>query len=251
MEGILHEQDRPHAQPAPAAAPYPAGRLNNIDRLPYELRDRIDALLAEGVPQAEILDRMERPLADAGAPPLSSSGLSRYARRGERAQSWIEETRLLAEAVLARPPDAPGDGESARDITPAARDMLRALVLAALVRETERKDADGEAAPAPQTLDTLLRVERIERAAARRESREAEQAAAAAAEPTLWERCERARRMLRQMVKDVYGHDMDASDAARSAQAWVEGTDLPATVREKYFVAYGTLPPKRLATLAE
>ena len=41
---------------------------------------------------------------------------------------------------------------------------------------------------------------------------------------------------------------MDASDTARSAQAWVEGTDLPATVREEYFVAYGTLPPKCLAT---
>ncbi len=244
--------------PYPAPALHTSGRPNNIDRLPEELRDRIDALLAEGVPQVEILDRMERPLADAGAPPLSSSGLSRYARRGERAQYWIEETRLLAEAVRARPPDAPGDGESARDIAPAARDMLRALVLAALVRETERKDEDGEAAPDPHTLDTLsrvlLRVERIEREARRdeREDREAERAeAAAAAEPTPWERRERAGRMLRQVVKDVYGHDMDASDAARSAQAWVEGTDLPATVREEYFVAYGTLPPKCLATLAE
>ena len=135
--------------------------------------------------------------------------------------------------------------------------MLRGLVLAALVRETERKDAYGEAAPGPQSLDTLsrglLRVERIEREARReeRESREVEQAETAAAEPTLWERRERAHRMLRQVVMDVYGHDMDASDAARSAQAWVEGTVLPATVREEYFVAYGTLPPKCLATLVE
>ncbi len=96
----------PMLRPAPAAAPHPTGGPNNIDRLPDELRDRIDALLAEGVPQAEILGRMERPLADAGAPPLSSSGLSRYARRGERAQSWIEETRLLAPA-RARTPRTP------------------------------------------------------------------------------------------------------------------------------------------------
>ena len=248
--------------PDPAAAPYPTGRPNNIDRLPEELRDRIDALLAEGVPQAEILDRMERPIADAGAPPLSSSGLSRYARRGERAQYWIEETRLLAEAVRARPPDAPGDGESARDIAPAARDMLRALVLAALVRETERKDADGEAAPDPHTLDTLsrvlLRVERIEREARREERRAAEQAEAAPAdeaaaaggddEPasTPWGRRARAKRLLRKIVKETYGHDMDAADAARSAQAWVEGTDLPATVRKEYFIAYGVLPAKGL-----
>ena len=66
----------PMPNPTPVAAPPQSGCPNNIDR--------IDALLAEGVPQAEILDRMERPIADAGAPPLSSSGLSRYARRGER-----------------------------------------------------------------------------------------------------------------------------------------------------------------------
>ena len=251
--------------PAPATAPPQPGRPNNIDRLPGELRDRIDALLAEGVPQAEILDRMERPLADAGAPPLSSSGLSRYARRGERAQYWIEETRLLAEAVRARPPDAPGDGESARDIAPVARDMLRALVLAALVRETERKDEDGEAAPDPHTLDTLsrvlLRVERIEREARREERRKERRAAeqAEAEEPppaaadgddepasTPWGRRARAKRLLRKIVKETYGHDMDAADAARSAQAWVEGTDLPATVRKEYFIAYGVLPAKGL-----
>lgn len=248
--------------PDRADAPLQSGRPNNIDRLPEELRDRIDALLAEGVPQAEILDRMERPIAGAGAPPLSSSGLSRYARRGERAQYWIEETRLLAEAVRARPPDAPGDGESARDIAPAARDMLRALVLAALVRETERKDEDGEAAPDPHTLDTLsrvlLRVERIEREARREERRAAEQAEAAPAdeaaaaggddEPasTPWGRRARAKRLLRKIVKETYGHDMDAADAARSAQAWVEGTDLPATVRKEYFIAYGVLPAKGL-----
>ena len=45
-----------------------------------------------------------------------------YARRGERAQYRTEETRLLAGAVRARPPDAPGDGESARDIAPARAD---------------------------------------------------------------------------------------------------------------------------------
>ena len=128
-------------------------------------------------------------------------------------ESWIEETRLLAEAVRAHPPDAPGDGESARDIAPAARDMLRALVLAALVRETERKDADGEAAPDPQTLDTPSRVLlRIEREARReeRESREAEQAEAAPAETadgdtepasTPREHRVRAKRLLRKSSK--------------------------------------------------
>ena len=244
-----------------APAPPRTGRPNNIDRLPGALRDRIDALLAEGVPQAEILDRMERPLADAGAPPLSASGLGRYARRGERARYWIDETRLLAAAVRARPEGATGDGGGGADIAPAARDMLRTLVFAALVRESERLDADGEAAPDPQTLDTLsrvlLRVERIEREARRaeREAREAEQAEAAPAaapeeaadwdaEPaaTPWGRRAKAKRLLRQIVKHTYGHDMDAADAARSAQAWVEGTDLPATVRKEYFVAYGVLP---------
>ena len=70
-------------------------RPSRIDRFPDEIRERINAMLRGGVPQREIMRRLEGPLREIGEEPLSGGGISRYAKRMAKVGRRIREYRAM------------------------------------------------------------------------------------------------------------------------------------------------------------
>ena len=83
------------------------GRMGRIRQLPPELRETIDQLLRDGVPQNEIRSRLEPLLAAHGEQPLSAGGLNRYSSRMEAVGQRLREAREVAAAWSARHGDRP------------------------------------------------------------------------------------------------------------------------------------------------
>ena len=84
------------------------GRLSRIQQLPADIKARLDELLRSGVSQKAILDQLAPLCESAGEPPISRSGLNRYATRMEaearldRAgiEARLERIEGLLEALL-------------------------------------------------------------------------------------------------------------------------------------------------------
>ncbi len=133
------------------------GRMGRVQRLPQPIKDRLDELLRAGVPQRDILRRLEPLLAAAGERPLSAAGLNRYATRVERAGRRIREAREVADAWTAKFGAQPA-GEVGQHVV----ELLRVLAFEAALHHG---DGDGGPVDAEQLNALALAVQRLERTA--------------------------------------------------------------------------------------
>ena len=153
------------------------GRMSRIDQLDQDLKEELNRLLRSGVPQKEIIERLRQPLEARGEPPLSRSGVNRYATRMESVTRRIRESREVAKAYIARIGEEP-TGE----VGQLTIEILRTLAFDAAAMP--RLDEDGD--PIPLDVDAIgdlaLAINRLERAADIGRSREAKLRAAVAKE---------------------------------------------------------------------
>ena len=190
------------------------GRMSRIEQLPPEIKDRVDELLRGGVPQAEILRRLEEPLREIGEQPLSAGGLNRYATRMEEIGAELRETRAIAEAWRSKFGDKPTS-----ELGQLTVEVLSTLAFKAALRARSDSD-DPEAVIDPTMLNDLalaqLRLERAAEVGTRRERDRMEAFAKRAADQAV----ESAKRVakeagnalppeaLQRIRRDVYGiHD--------------------------------------------
>ena len=145
------------------------GRMGRIEQLPAELKSRIDELLRSGVSQREILRRLEGPLQEIGEPPLSRSGLNRYATDMAEFGQDLREIRAIADAWRAKPGEQP-TGEAGQLTV----EILQTLAFRMSLRARRMLD-DDETALDPALVNELsLALQRLERAAALGTKRERE-----------------------------------------------------------------------------
>ena len=136
------------------------GRMSRIEQLPPALKDRLDELLRNGVPQAEILRRLEDPLREIGERPLSAAGLNRYATQMEEIGAELRETRAIAEAWRSKFGDRPTS-----ELGQLTVEVLSTLAFKASLRARQDSE-DPEAGIDPELLgDLALAQFRLERAA--------------------------------------------------------------------------------------
>lgn len=193
------------------------GRPSRIDGLPPEIRARLDALLRSGVTQREILRRLEGPLRDAGEPPLSASGLNRYASKMAEVGADLRELNAIADAWTSRLGEEPTGNVGALTI-----EVLRSLAFQATMRARQDSATADEGIDTAQIGELALAVQRLERSAGLNLARERElrRAVATAAAEEAAQSAERAAResghalpaeVLERIRRDVYGiHDAAA-----------------------------------------
>ena len=140
------------------------GRMSRIQQLPAPIKDRLDHLLRSGVPQTKILAAIEPLLEDAGEPPLSQSGLNRYATRMEAVGRRLREAREAADAWTAKFGEAP-TGELGQYVI----EILRGL---SLDLSLDAQETDDPSARMEHLGQLALAVQRLERAAGMSATRE-------------------------------------------------------------------------------
>ena len=132
------------------------GRMGRIKQLPPEIKAYLDRRLREGASQAAVIEETRAMLAELGEPPLSRSGVNRYAAQMEQVGQQFRESREIAEMWVARFGEEP-TGEVGQLIV----QMLHTLAFQTTLALTK-----GDAGPDPETLNELaLAVQRLERAA--------------------------------------------------------------------------------------
>ncbi|MYE14519.1 MAG: DUF3486 family protein [Gammaproteobacteria bacterium] len=132
------------------------GRMGRIQQLPTEIKAYLDRRLREGASQAAVIEETRAMLADLGEPPLSRSGVNRYATQMELVGQRFRQSREVAEMWVARFGEEP-PGEVGQLIV----QMLHTLAFETTLRMTEGDDALD-----PDALkDLALAVQRLERAA--------------------------------------------------------------------------------------
>lgn len=153
--------------------------MGRIQQMPPEIKARIDEMLRGGSSQKAILERLQPDFESSGTPPISRSGLNRYATRMEAAGRRIREAREVAAVWVAKVGETQTSNVGAYTL-----EVLRTLVcdLALKVQESDELDVE-------QLREIALTLQRIERASKLNADREravrrevAELAAAAAAE---------------------------------------------------------------------
>ena len=178
--------------------------MSRIQQLPAELKDRLDELLRAGVPQKEILARLEPLFQASGTTPISRSGLNRYATRMEAMGRRIREAREAAAVWTAKLGETPTANVGSYTL-----EMLRTLVCD-LTLQTE-DDLDVEKLQGIAL--TLQRIERASKLNADRERairKEVAELAAAEAEKAAKAETEKAGHVLppealRAIREQVYG----------------------------------------------
>ena len=137
------------------------GRMSRIEQLPADIKDRIDELLRTGVPQAEILRRLEGPLGEIGEKPLSAAGLNRYATQMEEIGAELRETRAIAEAWRSKFGERP-----VSELGQLTVEVLSTLAFKASLQARKSAADDPEASIDPELLNDLALAQfRLERAA--------------------------------------------------------------------------------------
>ena len=129
--------------------------MSRIQQLPDELKARLDELLRSGVAQKEILARLKPLFESAGTPPISRSGLNRYATRMEAAGRRIREAREMAAVWTAKLGETPTSNVGAYTL-----EMLRTLVYDLTLRAHD----EDAVVDVEQLQDIALTLQRIERA---------------------------------------------------------------------------------------
>ena len=132
------------------------GRPSRIQQLPPDVKARLDELLRGGVTQKEILARLEPLFRSTGTPPISRSGLNRYATRMEAVGRRIREAREMAAVWTAKLGETPTSNVGAYTL-----EMLRTLVYDLTLKAHEGGD-DG--LDVEQLREIALTLQRIERA---------------------------------------------------------------------------------------
>ena len=143
------------------------GRMGRIQQLPPELRAYIDRRLREGATQTAIIRETRDMLAEADEPPLSRSGLNRYATRAQQAGRRIREAREAAAAWSRTFQEA-----DAGDIGSFTVEIIRTLAFDIAQRSDAAIDEADEPASVEMLKDLALTLQRLERAgemSARRE----------------------------------------------------------------------------------
>lgn len=141
------------------------GKMGRIPQLPPKIKSKLDQMLRDGFAQAEIIRRLETPLAQIGEKPLSAAGLNRYATKVEGVGVRMRQAREVAEAWAAK------FGESESKLSSHIIEMLRVLIFEHTLQAAEEQNADGGegAAAAPVSQEVIaglaLAAQRIERAA--------------------------------------------------------------------------------------
>ena len=132
------------------------GRMGRIQQLPPEIKAYLDRRLREGATQAAVIEETRDMLADVGEPPLSRSGVNRYASRIEAAGRRIREAREVADSWTAKFGEEP-TGEVGQHVV----ELLRVLAFDATLRASDSDDPID-----PEDLNNLaLAVRRLEAAA--------------------------------------------------------------------------------------
>ena len=145
------------------------GRMGRIEQLPPEIKERIDELLRDGVPQAEILRRLEEPLREIGERPLSAGGLNRYATRMEEIGADIRETRAIAEVWRSKLGDRPQS-----DVGQLTGEVLSTVAFKMALKARDDADNPDAAVDTEMLNDLALALFRRERAAEVNTKRERE-----------------------------------------------------------------------------
>lgn len=130
------------------------GRQGRIQQLPAELKDRLDALLRDGVSQKQILAHLDPLFQEHGEQPISRSALNRYATRMETVGRRIREAREISAVWTAKLGETPTSNVGAHTL-----EMLRTLVYDLTLKVHEDEDLDVE-----QLQNIALTLQRIERA---------------------------------------------------------------------------------------
>ena len=141
------------------------GRMGRIQQLPPEIKAYLDRRLREGAAQAAVIDETRTMLAELGEPPLSRSGVNRYATRMEKIGRRIREAREVSEAWIAKFGEEP-----AGDVGAMIVEMLRTLAFEAAHSAAE---SDGPV-DTDMINDMALAVRRLEQAAETGAKRERE-----------------------------------------------------------------------------
>lgn len=189
----------------PGARPPTRGRMGRIQQLPPDIKDRLDDLLRSGVSQKEILARLAPLCAASGTPPISRSGLNRYATRMEAMGRRIREAREAAAAWTAKLGDTPTSNVGGYTL-----EVLRTLVCDLTL---QAGDDDLDIEKLEGIALTLQRIERAGKLNADRERalrRELAELAAAEAEKAAKAETEKAGNVLppealRAIREQVYG----------------------------------------------
>ena len=193
-------------------------RISSIDRLPSEVREALHGWLRDpAVTQAEAADRANAMLDELAARrprakragPVSESAVNRYDRRMRKAAERTRQSRLVADAWVARygsEPDGPVDH--------IAVEMLRmvAFDLASRLQDFER-DLESLPDAAETAAKISLMVERLERSGeiALRCDREIKRRAAEEAAAKTGDKTRDAKRppldseRLREVMREIYG----------------------------------------------
>ena len=145
------------------------GRPNRIDGFPAEIRDLILGLIRDGVTQADIRRRLERPLEDIGERPLSAGGLNRWVSVQEDIARDFRETRAISEAFRAQPGEEP-TGE----IGQLTAELLKIQTFRSALRVRRMLDEDEALIPQALLKELATGLERLERSAATGVKRERE-----------------------------------------------------------------------------
>ena len=190
------------------------GQMSRIEQLGADypdIKSRIDALLRGGVSQVAILQRLEPLLAEVGERPLSSAGLSRYAREMEAVGRDLRETRMIADAWTSKLGEEPSGNVGAF-----TNQILQTVALKAARRAWQMDEENDDGADIEMVGSLALTLQRLERAANLNVAREREirkEVATAAAERAVQSAEEHSRatgnvlpaEVLHRIRRDVYG----------------------------------------------
>lgn len=132
------------------------GRLSNIDKLPEDIRVRINALLRERrIDQVDILEETNAELMARGLSPISKSSLGRYAVAVEKKIAQMREAREAANAMVGGLDEIKGT-----DLGRAVTEMIKTLAFTKIMKDGE----DGQDLDVDTLNKLALLSQRIERA---------------------------------------------------------------------------------------
>lgn len=142
------------------------GRRSHIQQLPAEVKTELDALLRDGrMTQQDILREVNALVAAHGAPPISRSGLNRYATRMEQVGARIREAREVAEVWVAKLGTEP-TGEVSQILL----ETVKTIAFDSVMKFSESEE------PMPPKLikELAIGIERLEKATELNQKRELE-----------------------------------------------------------------------------
>ncbi|MBF0426967.1 MAG: DUF3486 family protein [Magnetococcales bacterium] len=146
------------------APPPPRPRRSSLSRLPADIRELIDKLLAEGVEtRKNILAILNRELDRKGDKPISKSALNRYAQRMEEIGLKMAQAREVARVWIEHL-----ESEPPGDLGKLLNEVVRTLAF-----DFATRAAEGDEPVDHQVLRSLAAtIERLEQASRIREDRD-------------------------------------------------------------------------------